>query len=708
MASSSILAVLYLLDSTHCGEVDVEGSVASCLPPCCRMRSVRRATSCCCWREDQASERAFADWSCNRIGHWACERAAPADGGPPQREPMGSALNWLIFKILKTKSRGNGACLTCQEIFTILCYGLGMGWALKALVQPSDVGMSQSPPPRTLPSSQSYLAPCGVGISTTLLFAPNTSDAQAVVSAAASLISLPDPSGLACHTEGFATTADLLAAYATSPARQQAATAAILFNGNAGTLSANYTLALSRNLVSIGEIDRRNFEWPRMDAYRAVHEGVNDGDSIWLSSGFVTVQWAVDRALVGFLGGPSNGTAHSTDETRFPLQPYKTSYGHGASILHFLLPLFGFIPSITICFLLGQFMIIEKAYQLVEGLQMMGMQYRNYYGSWLVVYGVLMLAWAVVQLMGFLAMGYFPESDLGLMFIHFLLSGLSFLPAQFCERRLCMHVHACVLLTWLGVPPSSSGSATCTCCHATFTPPAATPPAATTRNHLLPHQTWSLFTRAGPTTPRRPSKTSRALPSSPCFSTLASLPYATSSTYPYGPSAYSPSFRRCRALTSPLSQPPSSPHTRAHLPTDQPAHPLTDQPGPPQVAALNGLALFVQAEQVGMGLGWSDLLWTKDGTMAPLLALDGLILVSFFWNFFWAVQAGKAVPGFDRTHQPWAPCRPRAHQPWAPCGPRAHQPWGRCDHRLAGPQEGLDAQPVQGGSGRRAWRSWHR
>ena len=34
-----------------------------------------------------------------------------------------------------------------------------------------------------------------------------------------------------------------------------------------------------------------------------------------------------------------------------------------------------------------------------------------------------------------------------------------------------------------------------------------------------------------------------------------------------------------------------------------------------------------------------------------------------------------AAPGFERTHQLWAPCDPHAHQPWAPC---AHQPWALC------------------------------
>lgn len=33
--------------------------------------------------------------------------------------------------------------------------------------------------------------------------------------------------------------------------------------------------------------------------------------------------------------------------------------------------------------------------------------------------------------------------------------------------------------------------------------------------------------------------------------------------------------------------------------------------------------------------------------------------------------AQAAVPGCDRTHQPWALCDPRAHQPRATCGPRA-------------------------------------
>ena len=37
-----------------------------------------------------------------------------------------------------------------------------------------------------------------------------------------------------------------------------------------------------------------------------------------------------------------------------------------------------------------------------------------------------------------------------------------------------------------------------------------------------------------------------------------------------------------------------------------------------------------------------------------------------------------SVPGYDRTHQPWALRDPHAHQPWALRDPHAHQPWALC------------------------------
>ena len=53
--------------------------------------------------------------------------------------------------------------------------------------------------------------------------------------------------------------------------------------------------------------------------------------------------------------------------TRFPLQPYASTYGEGAGFLAFILPLFGVLPSLMLVFFLAQFMVVEKAAKIEMG-----------------------------------------------------------------------------------------------------------------------------------------------------------------------------------------------------------------------------------------------------------------------------------------------------------------------------------------------------
>ena len=46
---------------------------------------------------------------------------------------MPTPLRYLTLRILKMKMRNPGTCITCQEVFNILIYGLIMGFALIGL-----------------------------------------------------------------------------------------------------------------------------------------------------------------------------------------------------------------------------------------------------------------------------------------------------------------------------------------------------------------------------------------------------------------------------------------------------------------------------------------------------------------------------------------------------------------------------------------------
>ena len=81
-------------------------------------------------------------------------------------------------------------------------------------------------------------------------------------------------------------------------------------------------------------------------------------------------------------------------------------------------------------------MIVEKAANLPEGLRMMGMTYRDYYASWLTIYSVLGISCGLLQGLGFWMMGYFPNSDLGLLTILLVLTGFAAIPQAFLQVTL--------------------------------------------------------------------------------------------------------------------------------------------------------------------------------------------------------------------------------------------------------------------------------
>ena len=73
--------------------------------------------------------------------------------------------------------------------------------------------------------------------------------------------------------------------------------------------------------------------------------------------------------------------------------------------------------------------------------------------------------------------------------------------------------------------------------------------------------------------------------------------------------------------------------------------------------------------------------------------------------------AKEQVPGFDRSHQPWAPCGPLAHRPWAPrdhcLAPRDHCLAGG-QRRFPGEHVALQRRLAPLGMRRRLRRGWRR
>ena len=359
-----------------------------------------------------------------------------------------TAYKWLVRKIVKQKTRSPGTCVTCQEIANILIYGLVMGWALISMRKVIDVPMSGSPTPEFLVP---VLSPCGSAppLFSKLLFAPDMPITRSVALAAASSLLMPTAAPAAnpsCHVEGFATSSELLKAYMKQPTLQTAAAAAILFNAPSSQLSSetvgNYTLAMSRGAAFWkGESDRRDFSWPAVDASILAYAGNNDGATDWQRTGFGSDQVAIDRAIAAVQPGqaafPTRLGALALQQTRFPLQPFASTYGEGyAPTMAFLLPLFAGVPSLTCSLLLAQLMVVEKAANLPEGLRMMGMTYRDYYGSWFTIYSALGVSGGLLQGLGFYLMGYFPNSDLGLLIILLVLAGLSAIPFAFFQVAL--------------------------------------------------------------------------------------------------------------------------------------------------------------------------------------------------------------------------------------------------------------------------------
>ena len=141
--------------------------------------------------------------------------AAPVKGKDVQ-------LKYLVKRLQWTKTRSPGTCLTCQEIWTVLNYAcmlillLTMGVGGLAANAP----LSMSPPALLFPHQ--YMADSGTAAAaltacngTAVLYAPETPETRTAVTNATALL---DGDG-GC-TVGFASAAELLDAYATTPSLQ--------------------------------------------------------------------------------------------------------------------------------------------------------------------------------------------------------------------------------------------------------------------------------------------------------------------------------------------------------------------------------------------------------------------------------------------------------------------------------------------------------
>ena len=356
-------------------------------------------------------------------------------------------LWFLITKIVKLKFRSPGLWLTWQELATLFGYSLGMVWVLAYAVNPVTVPLSPAPAPIGISASAPHqwcgTPPSTPGSKTQLLFAPDTPLTRSVVQTAVVILQAftGEMGDGSCHMQGFPSASALLGAYSNQTATQADARAAILFNTPTPDLTTstvgNFTIAVTRDSPWYSEEEKRDFAWPQIGATHRAFAGTNDDltESPWVQHNFVGLQYALDRAVLLAQPGQSIDTpldSFHLQVTRFPTQPFSSTYGGDSTqLLGFLLPLIANVPGIIIAFFLSQFLVIEKVWQLTEGLVMMGMSYTNYYGSWLLVYGPLMVVWAVLETAGLGTVGYFPNTSVGLIFLTFLLASVAMVNYNF-------------------------------------------------------------------------------------------------------------------------------------------------------------------------------------------------------------------------------------------------------------------------------------
>eukprot|EP00967_Tisochrysis_lutea_P158659 scaffold325148_cov61-Tisochrysis_lutea.AAC.1 len=274
------------------------------------------------------------------------------------------ALRWQLRKILFTKTRLPGGWFTFQELLNIACYAV-ISLSLLSFKSVVDAPLSPSPSPRPLPLS---LTPSLCTLRPAILYAPAQPHTDALAQASASLLSTTNAT---CYVLGFASADALYAAFLAQPSLQGVAMAALLFNRVNATSSVeqlgDYTIAMSRDLISADSTRQRDFEWPtepQLGTRSLTYSGHNDEDSTFLTSGFISIQWAVDRAIAAVAAGTTaaNVTASSgVQVTRFPLLPFSSTYSPDSSLLlGFLLPVFACVPPFTMSMLLTQFMLNEK------------------------------------------------------------------------------------------------------------------------------------------------------------------------------------------------------------------------------------------------------------------------------------------------------------------------------------------------------------
>ncbi len=259
-----------------------------------------------------------------------------------------TSLKWLVIKTLKAKTRKPDVWLTIQEVLQMIQYPL-MLMAFMGFKATVDVPLSPSPGPIMLPwaanatpglaMSRPVAAPnpvCGSRFSK-LVFAPDLPSTRSAMALVATTLGLSNDSS--CSLEGYASVATLLAAYtAPEPAsagclhgvgectHQQTVAAGVLFDepSNLG----NYTIAVSRDMMTYDESSKRGLSLPSLASTRTAYLGHNDGASVWLTSGFVAVQYALDRAIATLNGG-HGGAAAAADWvqlTRYTLQPFRSAY----------------------------------------------------------------------------------------------------------------------------------------------------------------------------------------------------------------------------------------------------------------------------------------------------------------------------------------------------------------------------------------------
>jgi len=358
---------------------------------------------------------------------------------------MGEAkhqLKWLLRKIYWSKTRKPNVWMSWMELLLLVEFA-ALSAVFLSMVTPYQFAGEVDTSSRQLPFYEPECSPwdpnqpgCAPAVfvptcnqsDSLLLYAPDTPRTASIAETAVRLLSQNDTR---CATRGFASADALLAAYLADELLQWQTKAALLLEDYEG--GPEYTLAMARPQGEAG----RSLQLPALagapkvvvsNGTQGLEGGWEDWDGYYAASGFVGLQYAVERALAMAARQPDASALAadfealaaglpSVDFAAFPLQPSSSSYRPGSWWLGLILPLYAFAGTYFSVPYLVMSMLLEKEAKLISALRTMGLPLHLYFLSYWIVYGAMYVVGGAIMTVAYALCGFFPNSDLFLLFL---------------------------------------------------------------------------------------------------------------------------------------------------------------------------------------------------------------------------------------------------------------------------------------------------